>query len=82
MFDLKKKGMIKTMGEEKKEYQAIKIPHTYVIIFAFIIIAALATWLLPGGVYEKVKHAATGRMIVILHRLNILRRSIWGLWMS
>ena len=57
--------MITTMENEKKDYQAIKIPHTYVIIFVFILIAALATWLLPGGVYEKVKHAATGRMIVI-----------------
>ena len=42
----------------------IKIPHTYVIIFTCILLAALATWVLPGGSYEKVKHAATGRMIV------------------
>lgn len=42
----------------------MRVPHTYVIIFSCILLAALATWLLPGGSYEKIKHAATGRMIV------------------
>ena len=27
----------------------IPIPHTYVIVFSFIIAAALLTWILPGG---------------------------------
>ncbi len=30
-----------------------KIPHTYVIVFYIIIIAAVATWLIPGGRYVK-----------------------------
>lgn len=47
-----------------EELKAIKIPHTYVIIFLFILVAALATWVIPGGSYERVKHFATGRMIV------------------
>lgn len=29
-----------------------KIPHTYVIVFALIIIAAVATWFVPGGEYR------------------------------
>jgi uncharacterized ion transporter superfamily protein YfcC len=31
----------------------IAIPHTYVIVFAFIIAAALLTWILPGGEFER-----------------------------
>ncbi|PLX14530.1 MAG: short-chain fatty acid transporter, partial [Marinilabiliales bacterium] len=30
-----------------------KFPHTYVIIFFLIIIAAFATWIVPGGEYER-----------------------------
>ncbi len=31
----------------------LKIPHTYVIVFAFIILAALLTWIFPGGEFER-----------------------------
>ena len=34
-----------------------KIPHTYVIVFSLIIIAAIATWFVPGGEYVSVKDA-------------------------
>lgn len=30
-----------------------KIPHTYVIIFSIILLAALLTWIIPGGEYER-----------------------------
>jgi len=30
-----------------------KIPHTYVIIFMIIVLAAVLTWLIPGGQYER-----------------------------
>ncbi len=31
----------------------IAIPHTYVIVFGFIAAAALLTWILPGGEFER-----------------------------
>jgi len=31
----------------------IKVPHTYVIVFYIIIIAAILTWIVPGGKYVK-----------------------------
>ncbi len=34
-----------------------KVPHTYVIVFFIIIIAAVATWFIPGGRYESVMDA-------------------------
>ena len=30
-----------------------KLPHTYVIIFALLLLAAVATWFIPGGQYVK-----------------------------
>ncbi|MBN1132712.1 MAG: YfcC family protein [Bacteroidales bacterium] len=30
-----------------------KIPHTYVIVFSFIILAAMLTWFIPGGAFER-----------------------------
>lgn len=30
-----------------------KIPHTYVIVFGIIVLAALATWIVPGGEYDR-----------------------------
>lgn len=38
-----------------------KIPHTYVIIFYLIILAAVTTWVLPGGVYEEVTKTIDGK---------------------
>lgn len=30
-----------------------KIPHTYVIVFAIIVFAAILTWVVPGGAFER-----------------------------
>ncbi len=31
-----------------------QIPHTYVIVFAIIVFAAVLTWIVPGGAFERV----------------------------
>ena len=31
----------------------VKIPHTYIIVFSFIMLAALLTWIIPGGAFER-----------------------------
>lgn len=33
----------------------LKIPHTYVIIFTIILVAAVFTWFIPGGSFEREK---------------------------
>ena len=38
-----------------------KIPHTYVIVFYIIVIAALATWFVSGGQYVKKINSETGK---------------------
>ncbi len=40
-----------------------KLPHTYVILFAMIIVMAILTYVIPAGQYQKVE-SETGRMIV------------------
>jgi len=37
-----------------------KIPHTYVIIFSIIILAAVMTWLIPGGAYHHHTQTVNG----------------------
>ncbi len=34
-----------------------KVPHTYVIVFSLIVLAAIATWFVPGGEYVPVGEA-------------------------
>lgn len=44
----------------------IKVPHTYVIIFSIIILAALFTWIVPGGAFEReVIQTSSGKSEVI-----------------
>jgi len=45
-----------------------KIPHTYVIVFYIIILAAICTWFIPGGVYdhtEKILPDGSSRNIIL-----------------
>ena len=30
-----------------------KVPHTYVIVFSILVLAAITTWIVPGGEYER-----------------------------
>ena len=30
-----------------------KVPHTYVIIFALIVLCSILTWIIPGGEFER-----------------------------
>lgn len=30
-----------------------KIPHTYVIVFSIIVISAILTWIVPGGLFDR-----------------------------
>ncbi|MDI6600903.1 MAG: YfcC family protein [Thermoanaerobacteraceae bacterium] len=43
---------------------SLKVPHTYVLLFMIVIIAALATYFVPAGVYDRVEDPNTGRNVV------------------
>ena len=52
------------MQPEEKQKKKWKTPHTFVILVAIIIIAAIATYLIPAGEFTRVKDAATGKTLV------------------
>ena len=46
------------MGEEMQEkpwFSSFTVPHTYVIIFSLMVLASIASYVLPGGQYERVE---------------------------
>lgn len=44
--------------------EKFQIPHTYVIIAGMIILAFIGTYIIPAGVYERIKDVNSGRMII------------------
>ena len=42
----------------------LKVPDTYVLLFLIILVAALASWLLPAGEFQRTENAA-GRLTII-----------------
>ncbi len=44
-----------------------KVPHTYVIVFAIVVLSAILTWIIPGGEYDRttVNVNGTDRSVII-----------------
>ena len=44
-----------------------KVPHTYVIVFAILVLAGITTWFVPGGEYERTTKIVDGvsRTVII-----------------
>lgn len=55
--------MSKNTQNVKKEKKSFN-PNGYVIITILIILAVIATWIVPAGMYDRVTDAATGREVV------------------
>jgi len=55
----------------------LKIPHTYVIVFSFIIAAALLTWILPGGEFERetIRIGGTEREVIVQDSFHAAEKS-------
>lgn len=49
--------------KEKKKFQ-LKAPNPMLILAAIILVCAIATYLVPAGVFDRVQDPATGRMVV------------------
>lgn len=47
---------------KKRFYQ--KIPHTFIILFAIILLASALTYILPAGTYERVPVEGTTRLVI------------------
>lgn len=46
-----------------KPVKKVKVPHTFIIIFALILAAVILTWIVPAGMYDFVKNAS-GKKVV------------------
>ncbi|MGL5694663.1 MAG: YfcC family protein [Peptostreptococcaceae bacterium] len=52
-------------GEAKKKFgEGFKVPHTLVIISTIILLVAIATYVVPGGAYEKIVNEANKTVVV------------------
>lgn len=60
----------------KKE---IKMPHTLVIIFGIILLVSIATYFVPGGVYERVVNEA-GKTVVVDGTFSYVESNPQGLF--
>jgi len=68
------------MGEKIKEKKRVKVPHTFVIIFAIIVLAAILTYLVPAGVYDRVEDPNTGRKVVDVQSFRYVDRTPVNPW--
>ena len=59
-----KEVIMVTNSNNNSMLKKMRVPHTYVILFMIIVLATIATYFIPAGVYERVKDVATGRNIV------------------
>lgn len=50
----------RTERENKRVKRELKVPHTLAIITAIIILVSIATYIVPGGAYEKVVKVVNG----------------------
>lgn len=48
--------------KQKFDFANIKVPHTYVILFALILLAAIMTYVVPAGAFDMVQ-SASGREV-------------------
>ena len=69
-------------GFFKKFSSEIKVPHTLVIIFSIIILMAIATYIVPGGAYEKVVKEVNGqsRTVVLNGSFTFVENESQGLF--
>lgn len=47
-----------------KKHWYEKLPHPYIILFLIALFVAVLTYVIPPGVYERVKDVATGRIVI------------------
>ncbi len=50
-----------------------RLPHPLVLLFGGVVIAAVLTWILPAGAYDRREDPATGRQVVVAgtyHRID------------
>lgn len=52
-------------GAKKGSRQWFKMPHTFVILIILVFVAAILTYTIPSGKFERAKDAATGKSLLV-----------------
>lgn len=67
-------------GNNSSARKRFHVPHTYVILFSIIVLATIATYFIPAGVYDRIKDPNTGRTIVDVASFHSVDQSPVGLF--
>ncbi len=57
-----------------------KVPHIFVLLFSLVLIASIATYLIPAGAYARIEDAATGQTLVVPGSFQHIQQSPVAPW--
>ncbi len=66
------------MNKKEETPRSFKMPHTYVILFIFIIAAAVLSWIIPAGQYETVM--LNGREVIDPNSFHYIENNGQGIF--
>lgn len=75
--------MDKKVSADLKSKEKFEFPHSLIIIFLLICVAAILTWIIPAGEYVRFEDPTTGRLIVdpnSYHRIERMPASIFDIF--
>ena len=80
MEQIKEVAMASKSLREKDKVTRLfeKIPHTYVLLFFIIVVAAVLTYLIPAGMFERVEQ--DGRMVIVPNTFTTVEPTPVGLF--
>lgn len=65
--------------------KVMKVPHTFVILFALIVLAAIGSYIIPAGEFDRAKDPNSGRTVVVsgtFHRVDQAPRSFFDTFIA
>lgn len=65
---------------ESRPRWKIGVPHTYFLLFIIVVLCAAATWIVPAGTFDRVKHQATGRTVIDPDSFHSVEQTPVGAW--
>ena len=72
MSELNNNEISNELNQDKKW---LKMPHTYIVIFAIIAFATLLTWLIPSGTFERAFNESVGRTLVVPDTFKVVEHT-------
>ncbi|MCH4886308.1 putative basic amino acid antiporter YfcC [Acidaminobacter sp. JC074] len=64
---------------KKPEIKKKKIPHTFVLLFAMVLICSVLTYIIPAGEFDRMTDEVTGKTIIVEGSYHTVDRSPTGI---